>query len=298
MKVRIGLSTAIGVPPPEGLEGLAAALEVNGFDSLWLPEVLSVPSYDPLVALAWLAGRHPSLKIGTTMLLPGRNLVRLAKQVASLDVLSGGRFLVTVVPGLPRGAERDAVGVAPSARGEAIDEGLPVLRRLWAGEAVTHHGAGGSFTGVTLAPRPVQDPFEVWLGGSAPAALERCGRLGDGWLPSQCAPEDAAAGREVIERVATSCGRRISDEHFGVSLVYARQPLGEEVAAALAARLRLRGRPVAEVVPDTLDALRTLLERFVVVGFSKFVVRPLSAPVSGWDDELAALAGAVGDLQT
>src|SRR2546422_11365732 len=81
-----------------------------------------------------------------------------------------------------------------------------------------HDGAVGSFRDVKLSPVPVQQPLEVWLGGTVPAALERCGRLSDGWLPSLCTPEEAAHGRGVIEDAAAQAGRTISPEHLGVSI--------------------------------------------------------------------------------
>jgi alkanesulfonate monooxygenase SsuD/methylene tetrahydromethanopterin reductase-like flavin-dependent oxidoreductase (luciferase family) len=128
---------------------------------------------------------------------------------------------------------------------------------------------------------------------TAPAALERCGRLSDGWLPSLCTPEEAAAGREVIDAAAARAGRTISREHFGVSIGYASAPLDASTARTLAAR-----RPRAlELTPIGLPALRALLERFIAVGFSKFVVRPV-VPPRAWRAELEALASAVGDLQT
>jgi probable F420-dependent oxidoreductase len=249
---------------------------------------------DPLVGLSWAAARQPKLKLGTTMLLPGRNLLRVAKQLSTLDALSDGRLLVTLVPGLDRAPERQAIA-SPGPRGSIMEEALPVLRRLWAGEAVTHHGPAGELEDVTLWPLPVQQPLEVWLGGMSPKALERCGRLSDGWLPSLCTPEDAARGREVIDAAAAAAGRAISPEHFGISLGYSRTPLDERQLAGL--RARPRGGDLATLVPVGLDAMRATLERFLAVGFSKFVVRPMAPPAS-WGEELAWLAAGIGDLQT
>src|SRR6059058_664765 len=196
MKVRIGIGAAGAASTPESLGELVTAIDEIGFDSLWLSEVLTGPVIDPAIGLAWAAASNPRLKVGTTMLLPGRNVLRLAKQLASLDALSRGRLLVTLVPGLTYAPEREAIGVEPKRRGAFIDEALPLLRRLWAGETVSHEGAAGTFRDVKLWPLPVQQPLEVWLGGTVPAALERCGRLSDGWLPSQCTPEEAAEGRK------------------------------------------------------------------------------------------------------
>src|SRR5712691_9001433 len=175
----------------------------------------------------------------------------------------------------------------------SIDEALPLLRRLWAGETVSHDGAAGTFHEVKLSRLPVQQPLEVWLGGTVPAALDRCGRLSDGWLPSLCTPEEAAAGRAVIDEAAARAGRSISGEHFGMSIGYARVPIDPSTARMMVAR-----RPRAlELTPVGLPALRKLVEQFIAVGFSKFVLRPVVAPTS-WRAELEALATAVGDLQT
>src|SRR5262249_37797887 len=203
----IGVGAAGTSSTPEALAELVAGLDELGFDSLWLSEVLTGPVLDPVVGLSWAAASNPRLKVGTTMLLPGRNVLRLAKQLASLDQLCKGRLLVTLVPGLTYAPEREAIGGGPEQRGAVSAEALPLLRRLWAGETVSHVGAVGTLRDVKLWPLPVQQPLEVWLGGTAPAALERCGRLSDGWLPSLCTPEEAAAGRIVIEETAAKAGR-------------------------------------------------------------------------------------------
>lgn len=293
MKIRIGIGVASASSNPATLSEIVSGIDELGFDSLWLSEVLTGPVIDPAIGLAWAAASNPRLKVGTTMLLPGRNVLRLAKQLASLDALSGGRLLVTLVPGLTYAPERDAIGVEPKRRGAVIDEALPLLRRLWAGETVSHEGTLGSFKDVRLSPLPVQQPLEMWLGGTAPAALERCGRLSDGWLPSLCTPEEAAAGRAVIDEAAVKAGRSISREHFGMSIGYATAPIDPATARTMAAR---RPRSV-ELTPVGLPAVREKLERFIDVGFSKFVLRPIVAPAS-WRAELEVLAGAVGDLQT
>jgi probable F420-dependent oxidoreductase len=295
VKVRIGVSAGPGPLDSASLGALGDDLVELGFDSLWLPEVLTTPSPDPLIALAWAAAHNPSLKIGTTMLLPGRHPLRLAKQVAVLDALSEGRFLVTFVPGLARGPERRAVGVDPARRGEAMEELLPLVRRLWSGEPVTSSGPTWELHEFTLAPLPVQEPFEFWLGGMARSSLLRCGRLADGWLPSMCTPTEGSAGREVIEEAAAQAGRTISPEHFGVSIGYATSPLDDRLREALSANAK--GRPLGALVPTGLPQLAELLGRFIEQGFSKFVVRPIVSP-EHWRKELEALAEAVGGLQT
>src|ERR687891_2638282 len=120
MKVRIGIGAA--AMTPASLPDIVAGIDDLGFDSLWLSEVLTGPVPDPVVGLSWAAARNPRVKLGTTMLLPGRNVVRLAKQLSSLDVLCNGRLLVTLVPGLTYPPERDAIGGDPKRRGAVIDE--------------------------------------------------------------------------------------------------------------------------------------------------------------------------------
>src|SRR5262249_30647653 len=154
-------------------------------------------------------------------------------------------------------------------------------------------GPAGSFRDVKLTPLPVQQPLEVWLGGTVPAALERGGRLSGGGLPSLCTPGEAAAGRIVIEDAAAKAAPAVRAQHLGMSIGYARTPIDPVVARVMAAR---RPRSV-ELTPVGLPAVRALLERFITVGFSKFVLRPI-APPSSWRAELEALSGAVGDLQT
>jgi probable F420-dependent oxidoreductase len=255
--------------------------------------VLTAPIIDPLVGLSWAAAHNPKVKLDTTMVLPGRNPIRMAKELATLDLLSGGRLLLAFVPGLRQNPESSAIGLPAARRNAAIEEVLPLLRRLWSGETVTHHGEAANFEGVTLAPLPHQQPLEAWLGGMAPAALDRCGRLGVGWIPSLCTPQEAAQGKQVIDEAADRAGRVISPEHFGVSLGYAREPLDERTAMTVTARAR--GHDPRKLVTIGFGELREHVERFIDTGYTKFVVRPLAPPQS-WRAELEDIA--VGDLQT
>ena len=296
VKVRIGVGMGVGaIPGDSTFSRLVDDLDELGFDSVWLPEVLTAPTLDPLVGLAFAAAHNPRLKLGTTLLLPGRNPVRLAKELATLDVLSGGRLLCTFVPGLPRRPEVEAAGVAVPDKAGLMDEMLPLLRSLWAGETVTHHGMAAHIDQVALAPLPVQQPLEFWTGGMVAAALRRCGRFADGWLPSACTPAEVAAARVVIDQCAAEAGRAISPEHFGVSVAYASGPHTPQMARAIGTTRR--GVDPAEVVPVGIGGLRSMLEEFVAVGFSKFVVRPL-APPDSWRSELESLAKGLLDLQT
>ena len=288
MKIRIALGLGAVAVDAADLAAIVGALADAHLDSLWISEVLTGPGPDPLVALAAAAQLNPRIKLGTTILLPGRNELRLAKALASLDVLSNGRLLITFVPGLAHGPERDAVGVPVKERGAVLDATIPRLRRWWAGDAVD---------GLTISPRPLQDPLELWLGGLAPASLERCGAIADGWLGAACTPGEAAAARAAIEAAASAAGRRIDPEHFGMSIGYSRRALDDRQLAGLAARTRDRAVNPAVLVPVGYDALRSTVQSFIDVGISKFVLRPIAGNPS-WPQEIAELAAAVGDLQT
>lgn len=298
MKVRIGFGLGTHTLTNDGSSfgALVDALEDLRFDSLWLSERLTGDAPDPLTALAYAAGRTARLKLGTSVLvLPGRNPVVLAKEMASLDRLSGGRFLPAVGLGAPAPVEHSAFGVARGERAAWFDEALGLMRRLWTEDDVTHEGARFRVEGVTLRPRPIQSPIEVWLGGQAPSELRRVGRLGDGWLPSFCTVDDVAEGWELVTTTAVHHGRTIDPEHLGALVAYSHVGVPDAVRGLLARR-----RPDLDpelVVPVGLDALRARLEAFTEVGASKFVVLPLDEP-DDWSAELSRVADAVFDLQT
>jgi probable F420-dependent oxidoreductase len=270
-------------------------MEECRFDSLWLSEVLTTGVLDPLTGLAYAAGVTRKLKLGTTMTVTGRNPARLAKELATLDRLSSGRLLLVFVPGLADPLEDQALGVPVKQRGAWLDEVLPLVRRLWSADGVSHNGPLFCYEGLSVQPKPLQNPLEVWLGGTAPSALRRAGRLSDGWLPSLCTPAEAAAGRAAIEAAAAEAGRRMDPEHFGISIAYA----AESLPAAQVARVMKRrpGIDPATLIPVGLPSLRDFLQKYVDVGFSKFVVRPAETPRS-WPEELDRLADGVLALQT
>jgi probable F420-dependent oxidoreductase len=296
MKVRIGFGlgtrTALDAEP---FADLVDALERLGFDSLWLSERITGPAPDPLVGLAVAAGRTRKLKLGTSvMVLPGRNPALVAGEWATLDRLSGGRTLPAFGLGVADPAEQQAFGVERGERAAWFDEALPLLRRFWTEDHVDHDGPRFTFRDISVRPKPVQSPPDVWLGGIAPSELRRVGRLGDGWLPSFCTAEQAADGRVVIEEAAGAAGREIDPEHYGALLFYARSGVPDGLARIVAARRP--GVDASDLVAVGMAELRTTLERFCDAGFSKFVVVPLEDPPS-WADELAEVGDAVLQLQ-
>ncbi len=297
MKIRIGYGLGVqGLRDSARFGELVDGLESRGFDSLWLSERLTGDAPDPLVGLAFAGGRTSKLKLGTSVqVLPGRNPVDVAKEWASLDRLSGGRALPAFGLGVANPAEQQAFGVAREERAAWFDEALPLIRRLWTEDAVDHDGPRFSYRGLSVRPKPVQQPPDVWLGGRAKSELRRVGRLGDGWLPSFSTPGEVAAGRVVVEEAAADAGREIEVEHYGALVIYVRDQIPDLLATAI--RSRRPDADPADLVPVGLPALRAHLERFLEAGFSKLVLVPAHDPAS-WTAELDDVAYEILPLQT
>jgi probable F420-dependent oxidoreductase len=226
---------------PAAAARIAALAERLGYDSLWAGEHVVVPSprvdpspmepdepmLDPLVALAHLAGHTEHVLLGTGLIvLPQRNPLVLAKQAASLDVLSGGRLVLGIGVGYLE-PELTAVGVPMAGRGARADEYLAAMRSLWEHDAPAYSGQHVEFAGVDAHPRPVQQPLPIVVGGHTNAAFRRAARLADGWygwlvglraMPQHRESLDAAvaqAGRERPLHVSISPSRRLDEEVVG-----------------------------------------------------------------------------------
>lgn len=298
MKIRIGfgLGTSTVAHGPE-LGAVVDELEALGFDSLWLSEKLSGPAPDPLVAMAYGAGRTERLKFGmSVMVLPGRNPVVLAKELATLATMSAGRLLPAFGLGAVDPVEQRAFGVERAERAALFDEMLTVMRHCWTGETFSHHGERFHYDDIRVLPAPSR--MDVWLGGHAPSELRRVGRLADGWLPSFVTPDDAASGRATIEQVCADHDREIDDDHYGVLIPYANGPLPERLVELLARRRPDVDDP-ASIVPSSWAELTQLIERFVDVGTSKFVVLPVGEPIGAdnWRAHLREVADVVLPLE-
>jgi probable F420-dependent oxidoreductase len=295
VKVRFAVSPPPGSFDADRLASFAAAAEALGYDTIWLSDVPLAAIGDPLLSLAHLAGRTTKLKLGANIVPIGRNPMILARQLAQLDQLSNGRLLLSLVPGVNQPGERAALGFPTGDRWTVIEQDMGLMRRWWAGERVDHHDGRYDFEGITVGPRPIQDPLELWLGGSGPQALARVGRAADGWLTANVTPSEAVAGLEVVAGHAEAAGRVIDPEHYGISVPYARRAIPPETIAALRAR-----RPdgdLTDIIPVGAGELVDLLGRHVDAGLSKFVLRPLD-PDDETEAELAWLAGVVLPHQT
>ena len=298
LKVRVGmgLGTRTRLHGPEyGL--VVDELERLGFDSLWLSERISGEAPDPTVAMAYGAGRTTKLKFGmSVMVLPGRNPVVLAKELATLATMSKGRLLPAFGLGAVEPIEQQAFGVERTERAKLFNESLAVMRRCWTGEKFDHHGERFHYEGVRVQPVPKR--MDVWLGGIAPSELKRVGRLADGWLPSFITPADAAAGRTVIEEVCKEHEREIEEDHYGVLIPYTMGDIPEPLLTTLAKRRPDLDDP-SQLVACGWDGLSALIQSFIDVGTSKFVILPVAEPtgVDEWITHLGEAAQMIAPLE-
>ncbi|MGB8860245.1 MAG: TIGR03854 family LLM class F420-dependent oxidoreductase [Ilumatobacteraceae bacterium] len=301
MKVRIGFGLGVRTKLNDtGFAQVVDALEALRFDSLWLSERIGGEAPDPLVAMAFAAGRTQRLKLGmSVMVLPGRNPIVLAKELATLDRMSNGRLLPAFGLGVADPHEQQAFGVERGARAKMFDEALQVLRGCWAPGSLTHHGQFYDYDDLQVLPKPRQHHVDVWLGGIAPSELRRVGRSADGWLPSFVTPDDAARGREAIEATCAEHGRSIDDDHYGALVPYAMGPIPDVVLAGLAKRRPDLADP-SVLIPSGWDGLIDTIDRFVAVGTTKFVVLPIVEPGSPeeWIHHLEQAAPVVLARQT
>ena len=286
MKIRVALASSNTPADRDELVSFIDALEKRQFDTVWLSDTPMTPAVEPLLALAIASGRTERLKLGTNVVVPGRNPLLLAKELAHLDRLTGGRLLLAFMPGVGSARERAALGVAGVDRGRRLEQVIDMCRAWWAGEPVTAELAGWSFDGVTVRPAPVQTPLEIWLGGNGPKALQRTGTHADGWLASRATPIEAESHVRTIKAAAAGADRVIDDDHFGISIPYSRVALGDE---AIAVAMRQTTAERGDILPIGPNELAGLLQRHIDAGLTKFVLRPMSLP-DGWDTELDWLA--------
>ncbi|MEO3825174.1 LLM class flavin-dependent oxidoreductase [Actinomadura sp. B10D3] len=298
MIIRIGMAPAASTLGPDALAALARGLEREGFDSLWVTERVTGPVLDPVVTMTYAAALTSRIKFGTAvMALPGRSPAVLAKELASLDVVSGGRLLPAFGLGQRHAGEQQAFGVRREERAAIFEEALPLLRRFWAEDEVTHDGPRFRYERLRVLPKPAARGFDVWMGGTSDAELRRTGRLSDGWLAAFTTPAEAERGRRIVQEAAAGAGREIEEEHFGAIVPYRRGPLPPGAEERLARARRVSGpAPAGDLVPD-LDGVQAHLKRLVEAGLSKFVLTPL-APPADWDAELADVRDAALPLQT
>ena len=222
----------------EAIEAGAETAERLGWETVWTTDHVLVPrspaaeyvrTFEAIETLAWVGARHPRLKLGTSVIVvPQRNAVLLAKELATLDVLSGGRVIAGVGVGWNE-AEFGNLGVADRfhRRGAYLDETIRLWRHLWSGSAEPFAGAFHAFTDFVFGPLPIQgDRLPIVVGGSSPAALRRAGGLAGAYHATRSTPEVMAQRIPVVRAAAEAAGR--PEPAFSV-----RVPVSSDLAAML-----------------------------------------------------------------
>ena len=244
---------------------VAQKAETLGFDSLWLGEHPVMPVHstspapgssgdtipdfysrlvDPFVALARASAVTTTLKLGTGVtLVPERNPLLLAKEVATLDYFSRGRFLFGVGAGWNQ-EETEIMGGDFAHRWTQTREAIEAMKALWTNEAAEYHGTYYDFPPVRSFPRPVQQPHPpIFLGGAAPQVFKRIVAYGNGWMPTRSSPELIRQGRAILNELALEAGRDPQSIVILAYIVPADRALLQALAAAGAdaAVVRLEG---------------------------------------------------------
>ena len=253
--------------------------EQGGVDSIWQTDrlVSREPILECMTAVAALSGRTRRLKFGMNVVsMALRDPVLLAKQCATIDVLSEGRLLPGFGIGSPRAPEWDALHVDTHTRGRRTDEGLEIVSRLWREERVDFEGEFYHLSGASIAPRPVQPNLPMWIGGSSEAAIRRTARIGTGW---QAGPETPQEAGRVVARIKTAArarGRSIDEDHYGAAFPFRFGSPGEPGLERLMEAYRQRtGRdPAGTFAVGDADAIVARIAEYVEAGVSKFILRP------------------------
>ena len=220
MRKGLCLPNFTSLAAPDAIDAAAATAERLGWDSVWTTDHVLVDSsddasdyrtnYDVIQSLAWVGARYPTVRLGTSVVVvPQRNAVVLAKELATLDALSGGRVIAGIGVGWSE-REFGNLGMADrfAVRGAYVEEAIALWRHLWSGSGKPFEGRFHQMSDYVFGPLPPQgDALPIWIGGRADAALERAGRLADGYQSSSSSPESFARRIPIIRAAAEAAGR-------------------------------------------------------------------------------------------
>jgi probable F420-dependent oxidoreductase len=231
MKFGLAFSNIEPFAGPRQATRLARTAEEAGFESLWTVDHVVIPAGyrsvypydpsgrigpddtlfpDPLIWLSYIAAATSTLRLGTAILiLPQRNPVVLAKELATLDYLSGGRMILGVGVGWLK-EEYEALGVPWEGRGRRGEESIDAMRALWSQPQASYDGDTTSFQECHLRPQPPQGTIPIHIGGHSPVAARRAGRMGDGFFPFGVNRDGVPALLEIVRQSALDAGREPS----------------------------------------------------------------------------------------
>jgi probable F420-dependent oxidoreductase len=263
--------------------------EAGGVDSLWQTDRLisREPILECLTTMAALAGRTRRIKFGVNVIsLALRDPVLVAKQCATVDVLSEGRLLPAFGIGSPLAPEWKALAVDTQTRGRRTDEALEIIHRLWTEETVDFAGVHYRLQGASIAPKPVQPDLPMWIGGSSDAAIRRTAKYGTGWQAGAETPAQVAPIVARIRAAAADARRPIDEDHYGAGIPFRFGRADDAgVARAIEAYVKRTGNdPMQYFAIGDSAAVLDRIAAYVAAGISKFILRPLA---KGDDDVLA-----------
>jgi len=265
--------------PISAIADIAIAAEERGFDSLWLPEhVVGFPEYeskypysesgkipggkfrgtmDPLMTLAWLAGLTKTIRLGTGIcIISQRNPVYTARQVADVDLISGGRFDFGVGIGWLE-EEFDVLHAPFKARGKLAPDYLNVMKALWCDDVAEYHGQHYDLPACSQAPQPVQKPHPpIIMGGNAEPALQRAAETSNGWFGFRLSPEETGAKIATLKSLVEKAGKNWDD--FQISMT----PSTSAVDEALVDQYRAVGVDQMILIPRgrTPEEMKTWMD--------------------------------------
>ena len=259
------LSFGVGVPtsaaPGDDPAGFAREAERLGYDFVSAADhpCGSDPSYETTTMLTWIAARTSRIKVASRVLaVPFRRPAMVAKLAASLDLLSGGRFILGLGAGYSD-EEITALGgpaLSPAEKIDGLAEAIQVIRGAWTHSGYTQHGHHYSVRGLEMEPKPTR-PIPVWLGTFGPRALAVTGRLADGWIPSlgYMPIEEIPAMRRRIDAAAEAAGRR-----------------PDQIRSILNVSIRIdpAAEPQPEVITGSAKQVASQLQDLLALGFTGF----------------------------
>ncbi len=295
-------STKPWIPTLDDGRDVVELVDQLGFDSIWVGDHLAfaVPILDPVVQLAQAAVFSTRLKIGTAVFLqPLRHPGPTAKQIATLDLLSNGRFIFGLGVGGEFESDFSVAGVPIVERGSRLSESIEVMRKLWSGQRVSHSGRHFQFENIQMEPAPCQlSGPPIWLGGRSDPALRRAARMADGWMSYVVTPDTYRESLDKIQVEYDRSGRSI-EQFVSAHLLFARLDKDYETALnaavkSLSVRYNMDFRRAAEryCALGTAEQIAQSLQKFYEAG-ARYIILDLIGPYEERLDHLAAFADEV-----
>ena len=295
-------STERWTPSWEDGRDVVELVDRLGFDSIWVGDHLafSIPLLDPVVQLSQAAVFSSRLKIGTAVFLqPLRHPGPTAKQIATLDLLSNGRFIFGLGVGGEFESDFSVAGVPIAERGSRLSESIEVMRKLWSGQRVSHSGRHFQFEDILMEPSPVRHGGPpIWLGGRSDAALRRAAQMADGWMSYVVTPDMYRESLDKIQVEYDRSGRAI-EQFVSAHLLFTRLDKDYETALnvavkSLSVRYNMDFRRAAEryCALGTAEQIAQTLQTFYNAGV-RYVILDLVGPYEERLDHLTAFADEV-----